>query len=147
MYGAIDMTLTPTLLWLVIGVVLCLAEVVTPTAFVEFVMGISALMVAAIAHLIPFSLQILLWMTLSLTLVLLSRRFVRQKAAKKLDATDGETLTEIPAGKTGRVLYEGNSWAARCEDDNLAIAPNQKVYIVGRKGTMLIVIPENSVRS
>ncbi|WP_421655009.1 NfeD family protein [Leptothermofonsia sp. ETS-13] len=48
--------------------------------------GGSALMVAAIAHLIPFNLQVVFWMALSLALVLVSRRFVRQKAAKKLDA-------------------------------------------------------------
>jgi len=53
-----------------------------------------------------------------------------------------ETLTEIPAGKEGRVLYEGNLWA-RCDDHNLAIAPNQKVYLVRREGTTLIVLPEN----
>ncbi len=141
------MSLNPTMLWLVIGTVLCLAEVVLPTAFVACVMGVSALAVAAIAHLIPFNLQVMLWMALSLALVLVSRRFVHQKAAKKLDATEAETLTEIPAGKTGRVLYEGNSWAARCEDERRAIAPHQKVYVVGRKGTTLIVIPESIVHS
>jgi len=46
------------------------------------------------------------------------------------------------AGKEGRVLYEGN-FLARCDDHNLAIAPNQKVYLVRREGTTLIVLPEN----
>jgi membrane protein implicated in regulation of membrane protease activity len=141
------MWLNPTMLWLVVGTILCLTEVILPTAFVACVLGVSALVVATIAHLIPFNLQILLWMILSLALVLLSRRFVRRKSAKNLDATEAETLTEILPGKTGRVLYEGNSWAARCEDHEMAIAPNQKVYIVGRKGTTLIVLPESIVHS
>ncbi len=137
------MSLNPTVLWLVIGTVLCLMELVLPTAFVAFVMGISALLMAAIAHLIPFNLQIVVWMGLSLGLVLFSRRFARQKSVANLDATEAETLTEIPAGKSGRVLYEGNSWAARCEAQEVTIAPNQKVYVVGRQGTTLIVVPEN----
>lgn len=137
------MSLSPTLLWLVVGTVLCLMELVLPTAFVAFVMGISALFVAAIAHLTPFNLQIVVWMGLSLGLVLFSRRFARQKSAFKLDATEAETLTEIPAGKSGRVLYEGNSWSARCETQEVTIAPHQKVYVVGRQGTTLIVVPEN----
>jgi membrane protein implicated in regulation of membrane protease activity len=139
------MSLNPTVLWLVVGTVLCLMELVLPTAFVAFVMGVSALFVAAIAHLVSINVQIVLWMGLSLGLVLFSRRFARQKSAVKLDATEAETLTEIPAGKSGRVLYEGNSWAARCEAHEVTIAPDQKVYVVGRKGTTLIVVPENLV--
>jgi membrane protein implicated in regulation of membrane protease activity len=139
------MPLNPTVLWLVVGAFLCLIELVLPTAFMAFVMGVSALIMAAIAHLLPFNLQVLLWMGLSLLLVWLTRRFVRTKSAKQLDATEAETLTEIPPGKTGRVLYEGNSWAAECEDHSLAIAPHQKVCVVRRKGTTLIVLPANLV--
>jgi membrane protein implicated in regulation of membrane protease activity len=137
------MSLTPTLLWLIAGTVLCLTEAVLPTAFVAFVLGLSAFIVAAVASLISPPLQIVLWMVLSLTLVLLSRRLIRKKAAAKLDATQAETLTAIEPGKTGRVLYEGNSWAAQCEDEMQAIAPNQKVYVVARRGTTLIVVPEH----
>jgi membrane protein implicated in regulation of membrane protease activity len=58
----------------------------------------------------------------------------------------GETLTEILPGQAGRVLYEGNSWRARCDDDKLSLAPGQKVYVVSREGTTLIVMPENILR-
>ncbi|WP_432810139.1 NfeD family protein [Pantanalinema sp. GBBB05] len=138
--------MSPTLIWLLAGTGLCLAELVLPTAFVAFMLGISALLVAAVASFIPFNLQVLLWMVLSLILVLASRRLVRQRAAFKLDATEAETLTEIPAGKTGRVLYEGNSWLARCDDQHQTIAPQEKVYVVSRQGTMLIVVPESSLQ-
>lgn len=140
------MPMSPTLIWLLAGAGLCLAELVLPTAFVAFMLGLSALLVAAVASFIPFNLQVLLWMVLSLILVLASRRLVRQRAAFKLDATEAETLTEIPAGKTGRVLYEGNSWLARCDDQHQTIAPQEKVYVVSRQGTMLIVVPESSLR-
>jgi len=130
------------MIWLLAGVVLCLIEFVLPTAFVAFVMGLSALIVAAVSAVLPLNAQIILWMALSAVMVLGSRRFINRKAALKLDATEAETLTEILPGKPGRVLYEGNSWSARCETFDGAIAPHQKVYIVGRKGTTLIVVPE-----
>jgi membrane protein implicated in regulation of membrane protease activity len=141
------MDLSPSVIWLLIGAVLCLIELVVPTAFVSSMMGISALVVAAIAGLLPLSLQIALWAVLSVGLVLASRRLVRTRASRNLDATEAETLTEIPAGKTGRVLYEGNSWAAQCDDPGVTIAAHQRVYIVARQGTTLIVVPQNVLRS
>jgi membrane protein implicated in regulation of membrane protease activity len=136
------MSLTPTLVWLLAGVALCLIEFVLPTAFIAFVMGLSALIVATVSTVMPLNVQIILWMALSVLMVLVSRRFINRKAALKLDATEAETLTEILPGKPGRVLYEGNSWSARCETFDGTIAPHQKVYIVGRRGTTLIVVPE-----
>lgn len=138
-----------TIIWLLIGTTLCLIELVVPTAFVAFVMGISAFAVALFSTLLPLNLQVFLWMGLSLALVVLSRRFVRphRGIGKLLDATEAETLTEIPAGKTGRVIYEGNSWSAQCDDHNLTIAAGQKVLVVRRQGTTLIVVPENLLHS
>lgn len=140
------MAMSITVIWLLAGAILCLVELILPTAFIACVMGISAFVVAATTSFLPISLQILLWMGLSLTLVLLSRRFVRSRPAAKLDATEAETLTEIAPGKTGRVLYEGNSWAARCEEECM-IAPNQRVVVIARRGTTLIVMPESALHS
>ncbi|HEY9794357.1 MAG TPA: NfeD family protein [Leptolyngbyaceae cyanobacterium] len=137
--------LSPSMLWLVAGSILCLLELFVPTAFVAFLMGISAFVVALAALVLPqFPIQVVLWLLLSTALVFVSRRFLpHPRASKNLDAIEAQTLTEIPAGQTGRVLYEGNSWRARCEDETEAIAPNQKVYIVRREGTTLIVVPQN----
>ena len=136
--------LSPSMFWLVAGSILCLLELVLPTAFVAFLMGISAFVVALVASILPqFSLQVVLWLVLSTVLVVVSRRFLpHPKASKNLDAREARTLTEIPVGETGRVLYEGNSWSARCEDEAEAIAPNQKVFVVRREGNVLVVIPQ-----
>ncbi|BAU12264.1 hypothetical protein LEP3755_27930 [Leptolyngbya sp. NIES-3755] len=134
--------MTPTAVWFMVGAGLCLVEFILPTAFIAFVLGISALLVAIVAHLLPLGFQIGLWVILSIVLVLLSRRFVNRRAAFKLDATEAETLTEIRPGEMGRVCYEGNSWAARCESSNLDIPAGRRVYVVGRRGTTLIVMPE-----
>ena len=144
------MFITYTLVWLIAGAVLCLLELLLPTAFVAFMMGISALIVALVSVLIPqLSLQVILWLGLSTGFILLSRRFVpkAKKSRSIQDAVVAETLTAIAPGKEGRVIYEGNSWRARCEDKENAIAPSEKVYVVRREGTLLIVLPENVLDS
>jgi len=140
------LTLSPTLLWLLAGAILCLMEFITPTAFIEFMLGASAFVVAVISLFVPyFPLQVVLWLSLSAGLVTVSRRFLTAKPRNKQlgEAGEGETLSAIPPGRTGRVLYEGNSWRARCGDEERAIAPNERVYIVGNEGNTLIVMPRD----
>ncbi|TAF06661.1 MAG: NfeD family protein [Nostocales cyanobacterium] len=140
-----------TLIWLLAGIVLCLMELLLPTAFVQFIMGISALVVALLSYLGLESiwLQVVIWLSLSTLLVVVSRRFLQPPARKSkiTDAVIGETLTEILPGQAGRVLYEGNSWRARCDDDKISIGTGQTVYVVSREGTTLIVMPENVLHS
>jgi membrane protein implicated in regulation of membrane protease activity len=121
-------------------------ELLIPTAFVQLMMGISAIVVAVVSPLVPnLFLQVILWLLFSISSILLSRRLLTSKKTSRRASwdsdTEGETLTEIPPGHSGRVLFEGNSWRAVCEDENLAIASHQKVYIVSRKGNTLIVLP------
>ncbi|MEP0980310.1 NfeD family protein [Leptolyngbya sp. FACHB-17] len=134
--------MTPTMVWLIVGAGLCLVEFVLPTAFIAFVLGLSALLVGIVAHLLPLGAQVVLWVILSIVLMWVSRRFVNRRASFKLDATEAETLTAIPPGEVGRVRYEGNSWAAKCEGSLIEIPAGRRVYVVGRKGTTLIVMPE-----
>ncbi|NMG05719.1 NfeD family protein [Brasilonema sp. UFV-L1] len=140
-----------TIIWLLAGSGLCLIELFLPTAFVAFMMGISALLVAFLSQTIlgKLWLQVVVWLLLSTALIILSRRFVSlpRRKAKIQHAIIAETLIEIPAGKPGRVLYEGNSWRARCDDETLTIPPNQRVYVTRREGTTLIVMPENLLHS
>ncbi|MGD1910640.1 MAG: NfeD family protein [Rivularia sp. (in: cyanobacteria)] len=139
-----------TLIWLIAGACLCLSELFIPTAFVAFMMGISAFLVALLSLVLGnLWLQALCWLLLSTSLIVLSRKYISppRRKSKIRDAILAETITEIPAGKTGRVLYEGNSWRARCDDDKVLIAPYQRVYIVRREGTTLIVMPENILHS
>lgn len=140
-----------TVIWLLAGSVLCLMELFLPSAFVAFMMGISAFAVALMSRFFLGSiwLQVVVWLLLSTLLTVGSRKFVepRRRNSKIQNAITAETLTEISAGKTGRVLYEGNSWQARCDDEKLSIAPHHRVYIVRREGTTLIVMPENLLHS
>jgi membrane protein implicated in regulation of membrane protease activity len=137
------------LIWLIAGVVLCVMEFTLPTAFVEFTMGFSAIIVALIALVVPsLAIQIALWMVLSVLFIILLRRFVPNKPARVLEESkEARTMTEILPGEVGRVLYEGNSWSARCDDYDQAIAPNQLVYVIGRKGNILLIMPETSLKA
>lgn len=112
-------------------------------------MGLSAIVVGGIALVVPYvNLQVFLWMILSGGFIFLSRRFLpRSRVTILEDAKEAETLTDIPPGDTGRVIYEGNSWRARGEDDQITIRAHQKVIVVRREGTTLIVIPETLLDS
>lgn len=137
-------------LWMIAGSVLCLIEVFVPVAFVAVMMGLSAIATALLALLVPnFALQAVFWLGLSVVLIGVSRRFVHRSSTTSAlqDASEGEMLSALPAGQSGRVLYEGNSWRAECPDPQQAIAANEKVYIVGRRGNTLLVYPHGSLQN
>jgi len=88
--------------------------------------------------------QIAYWMGLSaVSVIWLRPMFFKSKKSNIRDATDAKTITDIVAGKTGKVLYEGTIWHARCNDKTIAIASDQTVYVLSREGNTLIVAPEN----
>lgn len=139
----------PVLLWLIVGSMLCLMELVFPTAFVAFMMGVSAIIVASLALVITnHNILIVIWMICSILLITLTKKFIMPKNKKSIlqESEEAETLTSIDSGKAGRVLYEGNSWRAMCEDENISIAPHEKVYIVSRKGNTLFVLPSQILK-
>lgn len=135
--------MTPALIWVTIGIVLCLMELLIPTAFLESALGVSAFMVALLTFVIPSpNYQIALWVVLSLLIFWALKRFIPNRTAPALrEATEARTITAIAPGKIGRVIYEGNSWQARCSDDQIAIEPDQEVFVVERKGNTLVIIP------
>ena len=135
------------LFWVIIGAVLCFLELLVPTAFVESALGIAAFVVALLTLVVPsFNLQVLLWMVFSLLFIVLLKRFSPNKTPRAIaESTEGKTITAIAPGETGRVLYEGNSWQARCEDRSVSIGANQPVLVVGRKGNTLFIIPESEL--
>lgn len=134
-------------LWIGLGLILCLLELVIPTAFVEMMLGVSALLMAFVSLLIPYTaVQIVLWLLVAVILIYLVRRFFPHRKALSLEEPmEAQTLTPITPGKAGRVLYEGNSWQARCDDYQLSIAENEPVFVVRREGTTLIVIPRKQL--
>jgi membrane protein implicated in regulation of membrane protease activity len=140
--GGID--ISPSGLWLIIGTTLCLIELVVPTAFTAVCLGVSALLVSIVALLVPswFGVQIAIWMLLSCGLVALGYRINKKRTSRKIQAsTEAEALTAMMPNQTGRVLYEGASWQAKCADGVESIEPHDRLHVVDREGTTLIVMP------
>ncbi len=143
------MTVSLAGLWAIAGLVLCGVEMLVPTAFVAFAMGLAALVTALVALVIPsLGLQAVAWLLTATLLVLGFNRWGRRRSRRSLplDAVNGKTLTAILPGQPGRVLYEGCSWAARC-DEGVTIGPEEAIYVVGREGTTLVVVPAEIAES
>ncbi len=136
-------------LWTIAGLILCILEFVIPTAFVELTMGISAIAVAVISPAVPaIGLQVAIWLGLSVLLNLILKRLMPATRPRIIeDSKEAQTLTEILPGQVGRVLYEGNSWQARCADEEVTIAAKQQVHVVERRGTTLIIMPDHLLHS
>jgi membrane protein implicated in regulation of membrane protease activity len=107
-------------------------------------LGIAAILTAIAALVISSPLaQMLLWGVLSLVLASFMRSLM-PKAAKTLEHdTEAWVRATIPVDGVGRVLYEGSLWQARCQVQDVAITPQQRVYVVGREGNTLLVVPMN----
>ncbi len=138
----------PTIFWIIVAGILCSIEFIFPTAFVSFMMGIAALLVAVVSLFLPqYILLVGLWLLFSTVLTFLSRRVFTPKRKISITGDDSEAtaISGIPAGSAGRVLYEGNSWRAKCADETRDIAPNEPVYIVRKQGNTLIVLPSRMI--
>lgn len=140
----------PLLFWVIVTLagILCSMEFVFPTAFVSFMMGIAALLVAIVSVFLPqYTLLIGLWLLFSAGLIILSRRLFTPKRKISITGDDSEAtaISGIPAGSAGRVIYEGNSWRAKCADETRDIAPNEVVYVIRKQGNTLIVLPNKMI--
>ncbi len=135
-----------TILWIVVGIALCVVEFFFPTAFVVLMMGFAALVVAGASLFISNAVFLVgLWLILSTLFTILSRKLLtpRSKSQYLGDDKEGTIITAIEPGKTGRVLYEGNSWRAKAVDPSIAIADDETVHIVEIQGNTVIVLPKN----
>jgi membrane protein implicated in regulation of membrane protease activity len=133
------MNIQPSLLWLAVGTLLCLIEVLVPTAFVSLVLGLGAIGVALIVSLFPlvFAQQILVWALLAAGITGLIYRGKTELSTIDLNRTEARSIMAFSPGKLGRVRYEGASWQAKC--GNETIAPDRSLRVLGREGTTLLV--------
>jgi membrane protein implicated in regulation of membrane protease activity len=100
------------------------------------------MIVGFLTGILPFGAQVVLWLGLSAIGFLLSRCFIRPVTPKRFDAEEGKTLTAVTGNTIGRVLYEGNSWAAESADPTIVIPANMPVWVIGRRGTTLLIRPK-----
>ncbi len=136
-------------LWAIVGMTLCLIELVVPTAFTAVCMGVSALLVSLVALAIPswIGIQIIIWMLCSCGLIFLGYHINKKRTSRKIqESAEAEALTAMMPNQPGRVLYEGASWRAKCADGVESIAAHEQLHVVSREGTTLIVMPIRLLR-
>ena len=115
-------------IWIIGGVLLCLAEIATPGAFYLLFFGLAALVVGLLAwgDLVSITwVQILLFTIFSIIALVTFRRSIkegldRRETVAKIHSLEGEfgkVLENISVGGRGRVEGRGAGWNAINKDD------------------------------
>lgn len=135
--------------WLVVAMVLGIAEIVVPGVFLIFLAG-AALAMAGVALIVPglsVTLQLLLFAALSGATVAIGRRFYRDNPVASADPLLNDraarlvgeivTVTQPVVDGRGKVRVADGEWLAEGGDAALGA----KVRIVGANGAILRVEP------
>lgn len=134
-------------MWLVVGVVLLLAEMAAPGGFYLFFFGVGAIvvgLVAAAGLAGPLWLQLLLFAVVSVVALLLFRQRILEafhKPGKEVDSMVGETgllVADLAAGDTGKIELRGTVWRARTTS-GVALEKGQRCIVERVDGLMLWV--------
>jgi membrane protein implicated in regulation of membrane protease activity len=142
--------------WLVLGLVLALAEMATTGGFYLIFFGLGALLVgllAAFAVAGPIPVQFLLFSVLSVASLLLFRSRLlramqREPQSPAIDTLIGEigsAVDPLTPGQVGRVELRGTVWSAR-NAATVVLAAGARCRVVSVDGLLLHVEPEG-VRS
>lgn len=136
-------------IWCVLGMVLLVAELITPGGFYLMFFGIAGLAVGALGFFGvsgPAWMQWVLFSIISLASIASFRkrllmRFASKPSTDDLDNLIGERANAveiIPSGGIGRVSMRGTAWQARNSGD-VAIEPGQECKVERVEGLMLLV--------
>lgn len=140
--------------WIVLGLVLAVAELASAGGFYIIFFGLGAVIVGLLAWLGwsgPLWLQVAEFTVFSLILMALFRRRLLgtvqpNPQAPKIDTLVGEiaiTSEDVPAGGVGRVELRGTGWSARAES-GAAIARGSRCVVTRVDGLMLYIAPEGA---
>jgi membrane protein implicated in regulation of membrane protease activity len=140
-------------IWMVLGLALLLAELVTPGGFYFIFFGAGAVVVGVLAGLGaggPVWFQILLFSILSLLSLWLFRekllKLTEQGPDLKVDSLIGETAVandEIPVNGIGKVELRGTAWSAR-NTGGRPLRNGERAKVERVEGLMLFVQPESN---
>jgi membrane protein implicated in regulation of membrane protease activity len=137
------------LIWLLLGLVLLGLELLG-LEFDGLLAGtVAALMVSVLCAVLPLAplLQMAAFVALTAQGLALLQRWGRRRERDIAPASGGERATVISgfsSGCEGRVLWQGQSWAATNLEEEQALLPGMQVAVLGRDGTRLQVMPTPS---
>ena len=137
------------IIWIILAVVLGVAEIFTVTAALGL-LGAAALLTAATAAIgLPVPLQLLVFALSSTAGLMVVRpiamRHVRQPQLQRfgVEALVGRqayVLSEV-TGREGRVRIGGEEWSARAYDETLVIPTGATVDVIEIEGATALVYP------
>lgn len=137
------------IIWVILAVVLGVAEIFTVTAALGL-LGAAALLTAATAAIgLPVPLQLLVFALSSTAGLIVIRpiamRHVRQPQLQRfgVEALVGRqayVLSEV-TGREGRVRIGGEEWSARAYDETLVIPTGATVDVIEIEGATALVYP------
>lgn len=140
----------PAVLWLIAGIVLVAAEVLSGD-FVLLMLGVGALAAAAAAALgLPIWGGVAVFAIISVALVTVARPSLK----RRLDVDHVPTNTEALLGNTavvvstvdtrgGKVKLRGELWSARAFDETQVLEPGREVTVMNISGATVIVWGES----
>ena len=143
--------LDPGLVWLATGIVLLVAEVAAPGAFLMW-LGIAALGTGALELVVPlgFGQQVALFAVLAAASIALGLRLRGARRRPVLNTPNsglvGRTAHAIAfEGADGRVRVGDSDWPARLVTGNSAPPADAALRVVGVDGTVLVVAPREDM--
>ena len=139
------------LLWLLLGLVLLLLEFLGAEFDGLLAAALAALLVSALSGMValPPLLQVGLFGGSTVLLLAWLQRWSRRRERAIPPASSGEHATVISGfseGNEGRVLWQGQSWAATNLEARHCLQNGDQVMVMGRDGTHLQVLPEPAAR-
>jgi membrane protein implicated in regulation of membrane protease activity len=140
-------------IWILLGLLLVLAELVTPGGFYFMFFGIGAVVVGVLAGFAaagPLWFQFILFSILSLVTLWLFREKLLQLtegvAVQNVDSLIGETAVasdQIAVNGIGKAEMRGTSWSARNVGDQ-PLKRGERAKVERVEGLTLIVRPEGN---
>ncbi|KHC90689.1 hypothetical protein Mc24_07158 [Thermotoga sp. Mc24] len=131
--------------WLVLGVILMVAEILTPTFFI-FWFGVGALAASLVSLYLGVYVQIIVFAAVSIVLVFFTRRLVQNwESPRKIHVEEiaGKVAIVIETidnrKGTGLVKINGDVWRAYVEDDDEIIEKGEHVKIMKVEGAHVVV--------
>ena len=132
--------------WLLIGLALLASEWVGASFDGLLPAAITALLVSALSAVLPlpFPLQLLLFLLLTIGLLLAIRRWSASKPERNITLNPGAeravVIVSFDGSGAGRVRWQGQSWAALNLEPSQPLSPGSEVVVMGREGTRLQVL-------
>ncbi len=134
------------LIWLAVAIIFAIAEALTPSLTLIW-FSIGALVVLFLSSFIKsILLQIIIFAIISITLLFIAtKKIVKKDENYKYDTNlqgmigkKGIVKSEIPKGKTGIVVVDGEEWSA-ISSNNEVININEVVEVLKVEGVKVIV--------